>query len=292
LSIATTRPIGGGAARLAALAAAALVTILAVTSWSTAEARAELTPPPGKPPAGWVSDLRGTPAPPGVDYSAYGDAGLRLVPPPRTPGQAQPNVVVSTRLCSISEGTLPQSQRFATIRNIPGGLVVGNCRGGSIAYQHGQDANGTWGFDYVSSFNNCGWLLYSNTPLQNNNSNNHCLNSPTNPALSSFAFYSNCAPQTCSDGSPIYLQSNCQAYANVNPEVPHSGGVDPTWVFAAGEMLLWRYVTADNNYIMVRHPGISTGDGNWVFLPSGCFDPSQLTTLNPYTVSWYRGSAA
>jgi hypothetical protein len=274
------------------LALAIVAVVALVASWSATVARADVAPPPGKPPAGWLSDVRGVPAPPGVDYSAYGDAGLQLVPPPRTPGQMQTNTVVSTRMCSITDGTLPQNQRFATIRNIPGGLVVGNCRGGSIAYQHGQDTNGTWGFDYVASFNNCGWLLYSNSPLQNNNSNNHCLSSPTNPPLGNFAYYSNCPPQTCSDGSPIYLQVNCAAFANVNPEVPHSAGVDQVWTRAAGQMMLWRYVTADNRFMMARDPGVSTGDGNWLFLPTSCIDSNQLTTLNPYTIAWYRGSQA
>ncbi|HEV7493143.1 hypothetical protein [Baekduia sp.] len=269
--------------------------VLLVACTARAElASAYLAPPPGKPPAGWISPEVGTPAPPGVDYSAYADAHLSLVAPPRSPGQMQTNAVQSTRVCSIADGTLPQNQRFATIRNIPGGLVVGNCRGGSTVYQHGQDGNAAWGFDFVSEFNNCGWLLYSNSPLANNNPNNHCLNSPTNPALSSFMYYSNCPPSSCSDGSPAHLATNCQAYANVNPGVPHSAPASPTWVHAAGELLLWRYTTADGLWVMARHPQIASGDGNWLFYSSSCFagTSDQFITLNPYTVTWYRGSPA
>jgi hypothetical protein len=274
---------------------ATFLMVLVIACVTRAElASAYVAPPPGKPADGWISTEVATPTPPGVDYSAYADAHVRLVAPPKSPGQAQTNLVQATRVCSIGDGTLPQNQRFGTIRNVPGGLVVGNCRGGTTVYQHDANQGNTWGFDYVPEFYNCGWLLYSNSPAVNYNSNNHCQNSPTNPAFSSFMYYSNCAPGSCSDGSPAHLATNCMAYANVNPGVPHSAPQSATWVHGAGELVLWRYTTADGLWVMARHPQIAAGDGNWKFYPSSCFagTSDQFITLNPYTVTWYRGSPA
>ena len=271
-----------------------MLLVLALVAMRAELASADLAPPPGKPADGWISTEVGQPAPPGVDYSVKADAHVRLIAPPKVPGQMQTNAVQSTRVCNIGDGTLPQNQRFGTIRNVPGGYVVGNCRGGTTVYQQGENGSHAWGFDYVPEFNNCGWLLYSNSPLFNNNPNNHCLSSSTNPAYSSFMYYSNCPPQTCSDGSPAHLATNCQAYTNVNPEVPHSPGVGITWMHGAGNPVLWRYVTADNQWVLARDPGIATGDGNWLFFPGSCFagTSNEFITLNPYQLAWYRGSPA
>lgn len=108
-----------------------------------------------------------------------------------------------------------------------------------------------------------------------------------------YAFYSNCAPGVCTDGSPATIapDTGCWINRNVRPWIPRWGESGQIRRVYPGDTLLWRYVTADDQYVMVHQPGYNASNGGWGFVYKPCFgDTAQFTTQNPYQVYWWRSS--
>lgn len=238
--------------------------------------------------------------PPRKNADEVDAAGAELIEPSRD-RRSGPSAESTgdLRVCHITDGTLPQDQRFGTVRNRPGYYVFGNCRGNTRFWRtRCNDVNCFWSFGYVESgMEGCGWIEHRYLQLASPTPHNHCPGGSI--PESSFMFYGNCAPGECSDGSPARLYANCPSYANVRPWIPRAAERDFLWTHAAGEEVLWRYVTADNRYVMIRHPGISLGDGNWRFLPMWCFNSAEFSYpddypggRNPYHVYWWRSAPA
>jgi hypothetical protein len=79
--------------------------------------------------------------------------------------------------------------------------------------------------------------------------------------LSSFASLHNSQP--ADDGASTTITMTCLEYAN-------TGGREPVRTIPAGAQVLWRYVTSDGKWVLVRDPRVPDGSGNWIFVARSC----------------------
>jgi hypothetical protein len=150
-------------------------------------------------------------------------------------------------------------------------------------------------------FQRCGWVRDDRMGYSNARGRTNCLNSSDfHNDPSEYAYYANCAPGQCTDGSPATIHADgCWINENVRPWIPRWGESGAMRPLSNGQTLLWRYVTADDLYVLVHQPGMTASNGGWGFVFKGCFvDTAQFSNpadvpggQNPYHVYWWRSSA-
>jgi hypothetical protein len=158
------------------------------------------------------------------------------------------------------------------VASAPGGYVIGNCAPGWHLHRTIKSApvppEGTF-FDggYVyGDFNGCGWIRADRDSQVGSDSSTACASPGRSPGEFGSAF--NCPPGTCSDGTGV-AGTNCQLYANYRPWSDSPAPTNPIGGAQSGTFL-WRYVTRDGRYVMVRDPDIVSGSGNWGFVARSC----------------------
>jgi hypothetical protein len=183
-----------------------------------------------------------------------------------------------------------EATEIATISYAPNSYVIGNMfPGWHIAVQgntqfasgpgNPDGANYRWGFIYGESFDRCGWIDNASASGSGETPGALC-DGPQEIDTSLFlATYTDGIHNSLpGDGSPTHMHyagSGCTdhgGYGNVDPwkvpATPYNGvGAVPD-----GRLLLWRYVTRDGQWVMVRDPANdgSTSLPNWYFVHRGC----------------------
>jgi hypothetical protein len=178
---------------------------------------------------------------------------------------------------------------ISTISYAPNSFVIGNAYPGwhddvqgNPQFSSGPgNPNGTyyrWGYLFGESFDHCAWIDNANMGAGTVEAGDKC-GTPQQIDTPYFVatFTNGIRNALAGDGSPTHMHyagSGCSdenGYGNVDPwKVPatpdNSLGPVPD-----GRELLWRYVTKDGNWVMVRDPsrdGVSVP--NWYFVHRGC----------------------
>jgi len=175
-----------------------------------------------------------------------------------------------------------------TISYAPNSYVIGNAyRGwtddmqGAAQFSSGPgNPKGTyyrWGFLYGEGFDRCAWIDEGEVGERVAVEADRC-GAPQEIDTGMFlATYTNGTHNALAgDGSPTHMNyagSGCTdrfGYGNVAPwKVPaipaNSVGRVPN-----GKELLWRYVSRDGKWVMVRDPAPAAGGPNWYFVQRGC----------------------
>jgi hypothetical protein len=186
------------------------------------------------------------------------------------------------------------SQVDATIRNAPpalgAGYVIGNARTTShvkvdiLGRENGMVYGYIWG-----NFRHCGWVYESNLsdPLAAPAKGTCSAGANHHYSFRSFSNgQRNCQPGHCSTGSTAHVDygaSGCaatgqagKAYANVIPFKAPAQPHDLYGTLRDKSYLLWRYVTKDGNWVMVRDAHVKSRAGfpdtasDWYFVNRHC----------------------
>lgn len=163
---------------------------------------------------------------------------------------------------------------MATARNGQTMTVTGQRQG--CGSTHGSGCK-TWFFGHVSSLRGgpCRWIESNETlprdPDYGSNGSNCATGKGKRLEVSDFGAQAlNCAK--CGGGTAAYLTKNVIECPNVGlDDQGNTGGCDtdvnshPYW--AIGRCVLWRYITTDNQWVLVRDRGRNLYDAGWVFIP-------------------------
>ncbi len=202
--------------------------------------------------------------------------------------------VVAMVGCSsdISSGTdalsIKKVDQITTISYAPNSFVIGNAYSGWTDLVQGNpqfskgpgNESGTyyrWGYIYGESFDRCAWV--GNQDIDDGvHENGDACGSPQQIDTPMFwVTYTNGEHNDLAgDGSVTHMHyagsgcSNHDGYGNVEPwRVPatpnNSLGAVPD-----GKTLLWRYVTKDGSWVLVRDPAPPANAPNWYFVHRGC----------------------
>jgi hypothetical protein len=184
---------------------------------------------------------------------------------------------------------------WASVQSAPSGFVIGNCKQNSELHRQmkSDQYDGTyWDGGWVTgNFAGCGWIRvdYSNL-VPNSTAYTLCNPNSIGYALSEFALwtndgttpkYPNCSDNSattkCTDGTATTASVSCYAYRNFRPWLSGQQVTDPVAIYPAGKVFKWRYITrytatnfGNSYFALVRDPALSPGQGNWMFVPTGC----------------------
>lgn len=178
-------------------------------------------------------------------------------------------------------GGYGDSLNWTPIAATPAGYVTGNCHDewhlhrtikSALVTAENQHYDGGYIFGEI---NGCGWIPETNDIRVGQNDYSAC--SDPSRGAAEFASLINCQPGECKEGDPTSNIADCPEYANIRPwgsSTPTAPPIrtvpGPSLTNLGGHQFLWRYLTRDQNWVMVHDPGVSPGDGNWVFVPRGC----------------------
>lgn len=190
-------------------------------------------------------------------------------------------------------GTSAQAAKYETIKSgfvaqisyAPNSYIIGNAYPGwtDVIQGPGQFASGPgnpngasyrWGYLFGPRFDSCGWIE-DGQATATSDTYNRC-GSPQQIDTAHFrATYTNgTISPNAGDGNATTRtgDSGCDTgYGNVEPwRVPATPGNARS--LAAGDSLLWRYISRDGNWVMVRDRVASAGNPNWFFVPRHCIN--------------------
>jgi hypothetical protein len=176
-----------------------------------------------------------------------------------------------------------------TISYAPNSYVIGNAypgwtddlRGG-VVKQGGPGNEGgapyQCGFLFGESFDHCGWVDRSS--VRGSAADTACGSEcPGTYETSLFTptYTNGTINPVDDDGSPTFMDwlgSGCtdhEGYGNVNPWMVPAKPANSRGTVEHGHFLLWRYVSKDSQWVLVRDPAVSSGDEpNWYFVQRGC----------------------
>ena len=178
---------------------------------------------------------------------------------------------------------------IATISYAPNSYVIGNAYRGwtDIVQGAGQFSDGKgnpdgavyrWGYLYGENFDTCAWVNDNVVdPTTTQHEGNKC-GSPQQIDTPMFmATYTNGIHNDLQgDGSVTHMKydgSGCtdtNGYGNVEPWRVPATPANSRGAIADGAELLWRYVSKDGNWVLVRDPVGVAGKPNWYFVHRGC----------------------
>lgn len=176
---------------------------------------------------------------------------------------------------------------IATISYAPNSYIIGNAYAGWTDVIQGDPEGGgngltyRWGYLYGPQFDSCAWIG-SGQSTATQPASNMCGTPQQQDTAYFVSTYTNgTVSPGVSDGSPTTRTSatNCgTGYGNVEPwRVPATPG-SPRSV-ASTDTLLWRYVTRDGDWVMVRDTNTPPTQGNpgatipnWFFMPRDCLN--------------------
>lgn len=192
------------------------------------------------------------------------------------PGTTRSAVGPARRYISMTDSS-GGANGWARIRVAQHDLVEGNAKTGTTFDRQSDGGAGWWGGYVFGDLGACGFILASDTSLKSGTPSTMCAGFTGRKRTdigTYWNWYSQCpTPQEC-DGEPTAVACNpVPEYANVYPWGATRAG---TLIRAIANparrwSVYWRYVTKDYHYVMARDPHIKNRDGNWVFIPIGCF---------------------
>lgn len=170
---------------------------------------------------------------------------------------------------------------YTLLRRSPASYVIGTAYRGWTVDVHGEaDGGYRWGRVF-GTINTCLWT-YAGAVSGDGATTDSCGAATTIPTS---AFTNGQIGGGTSDGASVatVARSGCAtwdgthitAYGNVSPwDVPARPSTAVNSQVAVGQTVLWRYVSRDGNYVMVRDPRGGSTDGvglqSWFFIPRGC----------------------
>ncbi len=175
-----------------------------------------------------------------------------------------------------------------TISYAPNSYVVGNVYAGWTDDVRGHEVFGKGpgnskgvnyqcGFIFGTNFDHCGWI--DHTVVSGSGSSEACGNDcPATYDTSLFkpTYTDGTINPDDSDGSPTHMHysgSGCSdknGYGNVSPWRVPAKPANSVGEVPDGKLLLWRYVTKDGHWVLVRDPEPPSGQPNWYFVHRGC----------------------
>jgi hypothetical protein len=176
---------------------------------------------------------------------------------------------------------------IATISYAPNSYIIGNAYNGWTDVIQGNPEGGgngltyRWGYLYGPQFDSCAWIG-SGQSTAKAPANDMCGTPQQQDTPYFVATYTNgTVSPGVGDGSPTTRTSatNCgTGYGNVEPwRVPATPGSPRT--VASTDILLWRYISKDGNWVMVRDTDTPSTQGNpgatipnWFFMPRDCLN--------------------
>ncbi|HEY0487094.1 MAG TPA: hypothetical protein VGD72_12685 [Mycobacteriales bacterium] len=180
----------------------------------------------------------------------------------------------------VERGVVP------TISYAPNSYVIGNAYPGWSMFVQGprQFAKGPgnprgayyrWGF-LGGNLRRCAWIEDGNT-TGGTTVADRC-GSPQQIDTPYFlrTFTDGTKNNNAGDGSRTHMNrgaAGCTshtAFGNVSPWAVPARPADPVSDVPDGKALLWRYVSRDGRWVMVRDPAPTAGKPNWYFVPRGC----------------------
>ena len=180
--------------------------------------------------------------------------------------------------------------RIATISYAPNSYVIGNVYPGwHIAVQgnpqfssgpgNPQGHSYRWGYIFGEDFDRCAWIEDSAATGSGSTTGSRC-GSPQEIDTPHFmaTFTDGIHNALAGDGSPTHMHyagSGCtdrQGYGNVDPWKVPATPYNPVGEVPDGTLLLWRYVSRDGQWVLVRDPAHSGSATvpNWYFVHRGC----------------------
>ena len=196
--------------------------------------------------------------------------------------------------CSSDIGTgnealsIKKVDAITTISYAPNSFVIGNAYPGwtdlvqgNPQFSHGAGNESgdfyRWGYIYGEAFDRCAWV--GNQDINDGvHEDGDACGSPQEIDTPSFwVTYTNGEHNDLAgDGSVTHMHyagSGCSdqnGYGNVEPwRVPATPG-NSLGAVPDGKTLLWRYVTKDGNWVLVRDPAPPANAPNWYFVHRGC----------------------
>lgn len=171
---------------------------------------------------------------------------------------------------------------YTLLRRAPRSYVIGTAyRGWTVDVQGEADASYRWGRVF-GDLNGCLWI-YEGAVEGSGSATQSCSDTPAIYPVSLFtngqigggsddgASVATVAGATCA----TYDGTHLIGYGNVRPWQDQTSASAPIATSVAiGAPVLWRYVSRDSAYVMVRDPAAGSTDGvgvqSWYFLPRGC----------------------
>ncbi|MFB7165137.1 hypothetical protein [Streptomyces sp. NPDC056242] len=170
---------------------------------------------------------------------------------------------------------------YTLLRRSPASYVIGTAyRGWTVDIQGDPQGGYRWGHIY-GDLNSCLWI-YDGAASGDEAHANECGDPVTMPTSE---FTNGQIGGGASDGATVttvagsgcatYDGSHITGYGNVRPwSVPTTPSAPLNTQVAIGQTVLWRYVSRDGRYVMVRDPRGGSTDGvglqSWYFVPRGC----------------------
>lgn len=166
-----------------------------------------------------------------------------------------------------------------TVRNRRQAYAIGSVRDGTLISAIGRDrVREGFPWYYLGSLSGfqgrCGWInkaLTASDELYTATAS--C--SPQQPDLRNFASRWNCRTRRCDHGTAIYLERNTYSCLNVYPapsgNTQDCGSANSWRSYARGACVEWRYVTKNNDFVMVKDRSRPNFQGSWLFLPRSAF---------------------
>ncbi|MET7931183.1 hypothetical protein ABZT43_46515 [Streptomyces sp. NPDC005349] len=178
-------------------------------------------------------------------------------------------------------GNQQPGNQHTLLRRSPVSYVVGTAyRGWTVDIQGDPQGGYRWGHIY-GDLNSCLWI-YDGAASGDEAHANECGDPVTMPTSE---FTNGQIGGGTSDGATVttvagsgcatYDGSHITGYGNVRPwAVPTTPSAPLNTQVAIGQTVLWRYVSRDGRYVMVRDPRGGSTDGvglqSWYFVPRGC----------------------
>jgi hypothetical protein len=175
-----------------------------------------------------------------------------------------------------------------TISYAPNSFVIGNAyagwtdelRGDSVFAKGPGNASGVnyqCGFLYGENFDHCGWV---DRTVVSGGADSFACGTECPGDYDTTLFRSTYTDGTInagvSDGQETHMHysgSGCtdtNGYGNVSPWRVPATPANSLGTVPDGKLLLWRYVSKDGHWVLVRDPAPTSGQPNWYFVHRGC----------------------
>jgi hypothetical protein len=178
--------------------------------------------------------------------------------------------------------------RINTISYAPNSYVIGNAYPGwtdliqgDPQFSHGKGneggANYRWGYLFGEHFDHCAWVNNNDVAPGPHNNGARCGDPQQIDTPHFLATYTNGDHNSLAgDGSETHMHyagSGCtehRGFGNIEPwRVPATPN-NVVGTIPDGKLLLWRYVSKDGDWVLVRDPAPLPNEPNWYFVHRGC----------------------
>jgi hypothetical protein len=170
---------------------------------------------------------------------------------------------------------------YTLLRRSPASYVIGTAYRNWTADVHGGEVSGYRWARVYGDLNTCIWI-YSGAVAGSQSIGDSCGAATTMPTsqftngqISGGANDGSSVATVAGAGCATWDGAHIIGYGNVRPwQVPASASEALPGQVALGQTVLWRYVTRDGSFVMVRDPRAGGTDGvglqGWYFMPRGC----------------------